>query len=113
MLGFTKKYHKKRTTLWLDFVLGVIFIAYFLFVEIICTSKMNCSNTVKYIVDAVEILIGISVILYLFTIISISFKKEKDSKYKNNKFEALMEKVGPISITVGIVWMSVLLIILN
>lgn len=111
MLEYTEKYHRKRKTTWFDFVLGVMFVAYFTIVELICTDKLNCNNTIKYIADAVEVIIGILVALYFFTVTSVTLKKKKNNNYKNNKFEDLMEKVGPVSIIVGIIWLSILLMI--
>ena len=111
MLEYTKKYHRKRKTTWFDFVLGVMFVAYFTIVELVCTDKLNCNNTIKYIADTVEVIIGILVILHFFNVTNVILKKRKDENYKNNRFEALMEKVGPVSIIVGTVWMSILLMI--
>lgn len=108
---FTKKYHRPRKTTWLDFVLVAIFVSFFTIVDIACISGMNCSNIVKYSADAVEIFIGILVLLYFFVIIKDSYtnKKNKECPNKkveecsNNVFELFIKKVGPAVTIFGVV----------
>ena len=89
---FTKKYHRTRKTTWLDFVLVAIFVSFFTIVDIACISGMKCSDVVKYSADAVEIFIGILVLLYFFVIIKDSCRNKKNKECPNKKVEECSNK---------------------
>lgn len=124
---FTKKYHRPRKTTWLDFVLVAIFVSFFTIVDIACISGMNCSNIVKYSADAIEISIGILVLLYFFVIIKDSCRNKKNKEcpnkkveecsnkkveeYQNNVFEIFIKKVGPAATVLGLISFLLVLVI--
>lgn len=108
---FTKKYHRPRKTTWLDFVLVAIFVSFFTIVDIACISGMKCSDVVKYSADAVEIFIGILVLLYFFVIIKDSYTNKKDKEYQNNGFELFLKKIGPAATVLGLISFLLVLVL--
>ena len=98
---------KKRSP-WFSFVLIIIVVVYFTMLNIICISGMESGSTIKFIADAVEILIAILVILYFYVVAKTHYMKKKDAGYKNSRFEILLKKVGLVSIVLGLI--SILLV---